>query len=169
MKRIGLLLIIVSCFGFVSCVKQAPQLPSNKVIERNTDNEAFLKININLAKKEDSSIKLLAERMGSFKKNSNGFWYKIFHTGKGEMIKDSVQCSINFQIFKLDNKLIKTGVQRIIIGKKQEIIGLEEGLKMMHKGDSAIFIIPWYLAYGMTGNDMIPPYTSLIYRIKLRI
>ncbi|MEI6754483.1 MAG: FKBP-type peptidyl-prolyl cis-trans isomerase [Paludibacter sp.] len=169
MRKIGFLFVTLFFFGFVSCVKQMPQLPSNKVIERNMDNETLLKINSKLTEKEDSTIRILAESKGSFRKNQLGFWYKIFHTGKGTAVKDSVQCSFDFQIMKLDNKLINSGFTKIIIGKKQSIIGLEEGLKMMHKGDSAIFIIPWYLAYGMTGNDMIPPYTSLIYRIKLRI
>lgn len=31
----------------------------------------------------------------------------------------------------------------------------------MSPGDSAIAIAPWYLAYGLKGNERIPPYTSL--------
>ena len=168
MKKIRLFIAIL-CFGLFSCVKQAPQLPSNKLIERNNDNAALLKINSNLTKKEDSLVRIVAQREGAFKKNPIGFWYQISRTGKGVQIADSIQCNFDYQIMKLDNNLIKKGTDNIIIGKKQTIVGLEEGLKLMHKGDSATFIIPWYLAYGMTGeNDMIPPYTSLIYRVKLK-
>ena len=155
--------------GFISCIKQAPQLPSNKVIERNSDIAVLQKINNRLIVKEGSLIKAAAERKGSFKKNSIGFWYKIYHTGHGSAIKDSFLCRYDFQAFNLDEKLLKKGSEEIIIGKKRAVTGLEEGLKMMHTGDSATFIIPWYLAYGMAGEkEIIPPYTSLIYKIKVR-
>lgn len=169
MKKSGFRLITILCIGLFSCIKQAPQLPSNKVIERNTDNATLLKINNTLTHREDSLIRIVAERNGNFKKSSIGFWYKIFHIGHGASIKDSVSCVFDFQSFKLNNTLIKAGSEKIIIGKKQTITGIEEGLKMMHSGDSATFIIPWYLAYGMIGdNEVIPPYTSLIYKIKVK-
>ena len=169
MKKSGFLLVTILCFGLFSCIKQAPQLPSNKVIERNTDNATLLKINNALTHREDSLIRIVAERNGTFKKSPIGFWYKIFHTGHGTTIKDSAICMFDFQSFKLDNTLIKAGSEKIIIGKKQAITGIEEGLKMMQTGDSATFIIPWYLAFGMAGdNEVIPPYTSLICKIKVR-
>ena len=72
----------ILCFGIISCIKQSPQLPSNKVIEKNNDHAALLKINSNLTKKEDSILAVIAEKKGSFKKNDIGFWYHIFKTGK---------------------------------------------------------------------------------------
>jgi len=68
----------------------------------------------------------------------------------------------------LDGKKLEETVNRFVVGKKQMVVGLEEGLKLMHGGDSAAFIIPWYLGYGMKGNaPLIAPYTSIIYKIKL--
>ena len=170
MKKWCLFSIAILFLGIISCVKQSPQIPSNKRTEIDNDWSSLLKINGNLIQKEDSLLAIIAKKKGSFKKNNIGFWYQIFNTGKGELITDSTLCKIDFKIFIINNKLIQSGQKTIIIGKKQSITGLEEGLKMMHKGDSATFIIPWYLAYGMTGNtDLIPPYTSLIYKIKVTI
>jgi len=46
--------------------------------------------------------------------------------------------------------------------------GLEESMKLLREGDSATIIIPWYLGYGMKGKEpKIPPYTSIIYQIKI--
>ena len=168
MRERRVLLIALFCVGFISCIKQAPQLPSNKVIQNNNDGAVLLKINSNLTKQEDERLTIIAQKAGSFKKNNLGFWYQIFRTGKGESIADSSLCKFDYQLFKTNGKLINSGQNTIVIGKKQSITGLEEGLKMMHKGDSASFIIPWYLAYGMTGySNFIPPYTSLIYKIRL--
>ena len=65
-------------------------------------------------------------------------------------------------------KLLKTEEKQVVIGKKQLIVGLEEGLKLMNRGDSATFIIPWYLAYGMKGDgSLIPAYTSIICKMNV--
>ncbi len=163
-----LLLLSVICMTSVSCKKQAPQLPSNKGIESNKNEESLLKINHRLAIKEDALIKKYAENNGSFKKNDLGFWYKIISSGNGSAIKDSSVCQISSKLRLLNGKTLKVERKQFIIGKKQLVVGLEEGIKLMHKGDSAIFVIPWYLGFGMKGDKpLVPSYTSIIYEIKL--
>jgi gliding motility-associated peptidyl-prolyl isomerase len=46
--------------------------------------------------------------------------------------------------------------------------GLHEGLQLMHIGDSAIFIIPSHLAYGLTGDQgIIGENAILVYKVVL--
>ncbi len=46
--------------------------------------------------------------------------------------------------------------------------GLREGVLMMHEGDKALFIIPSYLAFGLTGDgDCIPPNAALVMTVSL--
>ena len=53
--------------------------------------------------------------------------------------------------------------------KKQSIIpGFENALSIMKKGGEIDAIIPSTLGYGITGSGVIPPYTTLIFNIKLR-
>lgn len=164
---VGFLLI---SFGLPSCKKQAPQIPSNKIVIDNSDTQALLTINQDLAKKEDSILKLsVKKRDGKFIKNDLGFWYKIEQAGKGEKIIDKSTCSYTYQLSLLNGEFIQKGNKQILIGKKQIVYGLEEGLKLLNQGDSAVFIIPWYLAYGMNGNKPeIEPYTSLVYNIRVK-
>ena len=61
---------------------------------------------------------------------------------------------------------LKEEIKTNKLNKKELPTGLEEGLKLMRKGESARIIIPWYLAYGMQGNEEIPPYTSIIYDVS---
>jgi FKBP-type peptidyl-prolyl cis-trans isomerase len=69
----------------------------------------------------------------------------------------------------LNGKSIENKTTTIKFGKKQSTVGLEEGIKLLQQGDSATFIIPWYLGYGMAGNETtIPPYTSLIYHVRIK-
>lgn len=151
-----------------SCKKQIPQLPANKGANNENQAGSFQKINRNLIQKEDSILKNLAGQKHNFKRNELGFWYKIISSGKGETIKDSSVCNYHYHLFNTKGKLLKFGENQIIIGKKQTIKGLEEGLKLMQKGDSASFIIPWYLAYGLAGEKgLIPPFSSVIFDVKI--
>ena len=162
------LLVLLLCIGISSCVKQAPQLPSNKGNEPDNTEASLVKINKKLASREDIVVKKLADSQGSFKKNELGFWYKIYNSGHGIAVKDSSICKVFSKLMLLNGKIVEEASNEFVIGKKQTIVGLEEGLKLMHRGDSATFIIPWYLAYGMKGNEpLVPPYTSIIYKIKL--
>ena len=165
-KSINLLLF---CLLIISCNKQSPQLPSNKGVIIDKNAVSLLTINQNLSKKEDALLeKISLQKDKAFKKSEIGFWYKIDHLGNGAKLKDSVICKISYKLMSLKGKVLQMDEKQIVIGKKQIIVGLEEGLKLMNKGDSATFIIPWYLAYGMKGNGpLIPPYTSIIYKLKV--
>jgi len=157
------------CFWLMACTKQSPQTPSNKghVADKNT--VSLLAINQNLAKKEDSLLKKFALQLDkTFRKSQLGFWYKIYPVGSGSGVKDSVICKFSCKVLSLAGKVLQEEHKQIVIGKKQALTGLEEGLKLMHKGDSATIIVPWYLAYGMKGNGpAIPAYTSIIYKVKV--
>ena len=157
------------CILLLSCTKQRPQLPSNKGVEIDKNIVSLLTINQNLAKKEDGIIKTIAlQKDKAFKKSEIGFWYMIERVGNGPKINDSTVCRFSCRLMSLKGKLLQRDEKQIVIGKKQIVAGLEEGLKLMNKGDSATIIVPWYLAYGMKGEEpLIPPYTSLIYEVKV--
>ena len=163
-----LTILIAGCL-FLSCTKTAPQLPANKgnVVDKNISN--LMEVNQKLAAKEDSTLMIFATKTDAkFKKSEIGFWYKVDVPTNGELIKDKDICKLLCTSLSLDMKVIQTEKMQIIIGKKQLVVGLEEGLKLLHKGESATFIIPWYLAYGRNGKGShIKPYTSIVYQIKL--
>jgi FKBP-type peptidyl-prolyl cis-trans isomerase len=170
MNKFSILALVLfgSCIFLGSCKKQTPQLPSNKGNEIDKSGASLLKINQILASKEDCVLKKFAESKGIFKKNELGFWYKIYNSGNGSAIKDSTICKLSSKLMLLNGKILEENINQFVIGKKQMVVGLEEGLKLMHRGDSATFIIPWYLGYGMKGNKpLVAPYTSIIYKIKL--
>jgi len=47
------------------------------------------------------------------------------------------------------------------------IKGWEEGIEVMNKGEEAAFMVPSAKAYGSSGYASIPPYTPLIFVIKV--
>ena len=53
------------------------------------------------------------------------------------------------------------------LGTGQVIKGWDEGIAYMKEGGKATLIMPSSLAYGIYGSGSIPPYTSLIFEVKL--
>jgi FKBP-type peptidyl-prolyl cis-trans isomerase len=161
----------IICFfltGFSSCNKPLPQLPANKGDKSDKNAVRLLAINETLAIKEDSILKEFVKSDSKFKKNETGFWFKIDYATNNDFLKVNEICKFNCKMFLINGKLIQEDEKQVVIGKKQVIVGLEEGLKILHKGESATFIIPWYLGYGMTGSEPnVPPYSSLILIVKL--
>lgn len=169
MKKTLRVVLCILMVGFFGCRKPAPQLPSNKGSEIDSTSFSLLALNRELAVKEDSVLKDFAEKTGiELTKTELGFWYIIKNESKGEYLKVKDNCRIRYKMMLLDGTLLEEKEIEFAIGKKEIIVGLEEGLKLLRKGDSATFIIPWYLAFGMKGNDtIVQPYTSLIYEVEV--
>ncbi len=57
----------------------------------------------------------------------------------------------------------------VLENEKQRMIkGFEDGMKVMNKDSKAQFIIPSELAYGSSGTNGIPPYTTLVFVIDMK-
>ena len=60
------------------------------------------------------------------------------------------------------------GPKEVVLGRSQLEPGLNEGLRLMRQGGSAIFILPPFLAYGFVGDGKkIPPRSIIVYSIKI--
>ena len=101
-----------------------------------------------------------------------GLWFQKISEGNGVEVKQDKLIEISYDIFLLDGTLcyssLEEGNKTFLVGKGGVESGLEEGILLLHKGDSVHFLIPPYLAHGNTGDDKkIPPRAILDYRIKV--
>ena len=105
---------------------------------------------------------------------SNGIYYIRMVEGQG-LSPDSGSiallnykgCFLNGRCF--DNTWESQPFEYVIGAEDQLIKGLEIGVKRMHEGEKAKFIIPSHLAYGNAGsaNGIVPPFTTIIYEVEL--
>lgn len=159
-------IILIICI-LPACKKQiAPQLPSNKGNYPDSTNYFLAQINSDIIASEDSFLHVLVSKnFPDFQKSNDGFWYKIIKGKTNKRITKNDTVFVDYKLFDLNNQQLKSENFIAHFGKKEMTTGLERGLLLMNRGDSAIFVIPWYLAFGTKGNDDIKPYISVIYKV----
>jgi len=127
----------------------------------------------NTAKSEKEALKKYLE-IANIKTDSTktGLYYIEEKKGNGlqASIGDSVWVNYigTFLSGEPFSNSYKTGRPfAFVLGKDDIIQGFAEGISLMHENESAMLIIPSKLAYGANGNQVIPPYSTLIFNIEL--
>ena len=156
-------------FTFFSC-KQVHQ-PVEHNNESDPFSDALVKANKAKVEQHQVIIKEFVENNGiNAQVKQSGLWYEIIKGNSPEVsITTGMQVSYTYSVFFLNGELCYSAKENTIeVGKGGVESGVEEGLLLLHKGDSARFIIPPHLAHGLTGDDnKIPGNTILDLRLRI--
>lgn len=103
---------------------------------------------------------------------SSGLWYSLLVEGTGDRIETGDRIVLDYRCSLLDGTQIysgdKDGYINMVVGKSDVPPGITEGVKFLATGAEAIFILPSYLAYGLTGDRIkIPSHATLVYWVKV--
>jgi peptidylprolyl isomerase len=114
----------------------------------------------------------MIKRYPNAQQTASGLMYVIQDNGRAEKPQRGDNVSVHYTGTLLDGKKFDSSVDRgqpiqIPIGTGRVIRGWDEGIPMLGKGGKAILLIPHYLAYGETGNNSIPGYSPLIFKVEL--
>lgn len=105
----------------------------------------------------------------SFRETETGLWYSIVEKGGGDAITTGDDVSYYFECKLIDGNPCYSGSNTLRVGYASVERGVTEGLQLMKPGSDYIFIIPPYLAHGLTGDGRkIPGRSILIYRIRIK-
>lgn len=145
-------------------------------------------------KKEQNILLATKKKFDPLQKSSiqlsSGLQYVITKKGTGEKLTENTKVLVNYSVYFDDGKLlqtskldvaksldvvdeerkIKNGYQPIkadLSANAKMITGFKEGLQQLSVGDKATLFIPYYLAYGDTGNAIIPPNSNLIFEVEV--
>lgn len=102
--------------------------------------------------------------------SKSGLQYKILKEGTGATPSDTSQVEVNYEGRLIDGAVFDSSYKRgqsATFGCNQVIKGWTEALTMMKEGDVWELYIPYNLAYGERGNQSIPPYATLIFKVEL--
>jgi peptidyl-prolyl cis-trans isomerase A (cyclophilin A) len=170
MKHFNFILFI---FLLIASCNQEPirNQPSAKEIK-----EKLIEHNQKKVRTEDEILdSFVSENYSNAQKTETGLRYVIFPaTNRSDLIPGKAQrVTIDYDIELLNGEVIystkKEGLpEKFRIEHEDAPAGLHEGLQIMHLGDSAVFIMPSYLAYGFTGDQLnIGQNAMLVYKVVL--
>jgi FKBP-type peptidyl-prolyl cis-trans isomerase len=116
---------------------------------------------------------------GQIQKTESGLYYYIKTQRPNRLLPlESYQVAYSFDGRLLNGLQFETspnqglGLDTAVLGANRLISGLEEGLRLVAPGEEAVFLIPFYLAYGTTsyvGNTSvsIPPFSAVKFEVNL--
>ncbi|MCB9013975.1 MAG: FKBP-type peptidyl-prolyl cis-trans isomerase [Bacteroidales bacterium] len=163
----GLILLLTSCRHNVQ------EAPRDLDAEAGRKKEKLIDINNYVARRNNEMIARFVKRTNlNMKETGSGLWYGIYFKGKGREVKSGNIVKMSYSLRLLDGTPIDSAgsdhPKIFRTGKGGVESGLEEGVMLLHQGDSARFIIPPHLAYGNFGNqEKIPPGAFLFYDVYL--
>lgn len=138
--------------------------------------EKLIEHNQKKVRTEDEIIdSFVDENYPNARKTETGLRYVIFPAAnRSDLIPDKAQqVTLDYDIELLNGELIystkKEGLpEKFRIEHEDAPAGLHEGLQMMHLGDSALFVMPSHLAFGLTGDqNAIGQNAILVYKVVL--
>lgn len=169
MKWIGQIAAIVLVLGLssASCKQEQPNQQKSYTAEE------LLEMNKARVGGESAKIeKFIAYYDLTMHKTATGLQYDVYSETQNIKPVPGQVATISYKGFLLDSTLVASteasGLHMFRIGEDPLISGLHEAVQLLHVGDSARFIIPSYLAYGLTGDGSnVPPNATLYYDLCL--
>jgi gliding motility-associated peptidyl-prolyl isomerase len=167
----------------VSCSEPEPRKPISK--KRSTFIEKSIAHNKLINKSQENFFINLIKKdsLHSYKTSEKGFWYtsKIQIDSTSNFPEKGDVVVINYEIRDVYNQVIyskeelgdrhqKTVGDRLYhVDKEPFITGLQEGIKLMHLGETTTFLFPSNKVFGSTGlKDRIAPNQPLIIEVYLK-
>ena len=100
----------------------------------------------------------------------SGLQYRVITEGTGTKPLATDVVNVDYAGSLIDGTVFDSSIEK---GKPAEfpvsavIPGWVEGLQLMSVGSKYIFYIPYELAYGESGNQVIPPFSTLVFEVTL--
>ncbi len=100
----------------------------------------------------------------------SGLQYRILKKGTGALPTDTSKVEVNYEGKLIDGTVFDSSYKRgqsATFACNQVIKGWTEALNLMPEGSTWELFIPYNLAYGERGNQNIPPFATLIFKVEL--
>lgn len=162
-------ILIISLLSLVICSCSSDNGKMNR--RSRPGKEEMADLNKYFVQKDRERIESYIQRKNLIMtESSSGLWYSLSSEGSGNYFTDNDKVVLEYEVTLLDGTSCysskELGPKEVIIGKSGIEAGLNQGLRMMKSGGKAIFILPPFLAYGLTGDGKkIPSRAVIIYNI----
>ncbi|GHV44452.1 hypothetical protein FACS1894180_5810 [Bacteroidia bacterium] len=101
-----------------------------------------------------------------YQTTASGLIYKIIEPGFQRRPNDNSTLHVKYSGTLIDGTVFRSS-NLAEIYQSIEPAGWREALKMIQDGGHIKFVMPYQLGYGESGSGLIPPYSALIFDVKL--
>lgn len=165
---------IIIFFLFIIFCCACTQKPKDPVTHQpDKKKESLININKYLLGKDADVINGFIKRHNwEMEMTQTGLRYMIYSKGAGKKVSEGDSVFLKYTLSLLDGTVCytsdKDGIKSFKVGKGTVENGLDEGVRFMHLGDKARFIMLPHLAFGLVGDEnKIPARTTILYDIEL--
>ncbi|MEI6061177.1 MAG: FKBP-type peptidyl-prolyl cis-trans isomerase [Bacteroidota bacterium] len=172
MRRFHIIISVFVGFSLISC-RNKQDTGETRTLNQEQVQERLLEANKTVITAENDQIDtFIALNNWDMNKTGTGLRYQVIEKGKGLKVVTGKFVKFEYEVKLISGEKIysstQTGPKEFRVGSGGVESGLEEGMLLLSVGDKARFIIPSYLAHGLSGDqDKIPPKATLIYTVKL--
>lgn len=123
----------------------------------------------------DNTLRKLEAKKYDIDTIDQSLYYVVIKEGEGPVPKEGDECIISYRGFLLTGNKIEDsydiytseGKWKFIYKPAHAVEGLITGIGYMNMGAQYDFYITSERAYGSTGGNNIPPYSTLLYRVTM--
>ena len=159
MKNIKISFLILSLLALVSCKQQQARMPvsrssgefMNESVERNKKLVKSEEAQIDSIIKSNPKIQYLASQ--------KGYWYHYEVKNETDTLrpKKGDVAFFDYEIKDINGTIIyskeELKPQTYIVDKQNIMMGLRDGIKLMHKNEKVNFLFPSHIGYGYHGDN----------------
>jgi FKBP-type peptidyl-prolyl cis-trans isomerase len=111
--------------------------------------------------------------LSNVQQTPSGLRYVVVKKTNGKAVQKGNKVSMMYKGYLLNGEVFDGNMDgngppfEFTVGLGQVIPGWDEAISMMKEGEEYKLIVPWKLAYGERGYGPIPPFSSLVFDVKL--
>lgn len=137
--------------------------------------EAFLQWISDFGKYEETQIHQFLNKQHASIAPVDSLYYIPLRGGSGSTPKNGDTITFDFEGRFLTGKYFDSTKQRnepfvFVLGQKWQVIdGLERAVRMMRRGEKALFVFPSGIAFGQEGSStgIVPPFTPVVFEVEI--
>ena len=135
---------------------------------------------LELEKERDSLKNLEQETIANYINANNitvqpkesGLYFIPIKEGSGKKPDTGDMCQVVMEVKQIDGKLLFNNLDTrpidVEFGKNFDTKGFMEGLGMLRVGGKAQLIVPSQIGVGVSGRELVPPFTTIVYELELQ-
>ena len=174
MNRCRSIIVLIAAVLLVAgCGRQAPQRPSQRLGQSPQPDSAqlaLMELNHRLAEAADEELHALAVAQEEpYALYEGNVWAWVMDRGDTDSpaIREKETCSLHMRIYSLDGTLLSDTQGTYTIGQRQLPQAVEANITEWHHRTRVRMFAPWYAAYGLRGNEAVPPYENVIIELTI--